>query len=190
MVYRLYNLLFAGRVLDGGMAGANVSKLFPNYFAPSPSPSVILDDELIDSLFIFAAAQGVYIFPRLTLLGFNKQDPLVRRLDQLGLKLEDGNARCEGLEIRFKSPFCLMRTLAEEFGYKIIKMVPSDAPGDRSGLMWTLVVEQEEGRKGVESVGIVADVKREGRETGGETVGVSDTESFRNIQRVIADLFF
>ena len=61
-----------------------------------------------------------------------------------------------------------MRTLAEEFGYKIIKMVPSEAPGDRTGLMWSLVAEGEE--KGVESVGIVADVKREGRETG-ETVG-------------------
>ena len=133
-------------------------------------------------MFIFAAAQGVYIFPRLTLLGFNKPDPLVRRLEQLGFKLEDENARYEGLEIRSKSPFCLMRSLAEEFGYKIIKMVPSEAPGDRSGLMWTLVVEEEEGKKGVESVGIVADIKREGRETG-ETVGRSDTESFRNIQR-------
>ena len=141
-------------------------------------------------MFMFAAAQGVYVFPRLTLLGFNKEDPLVRRLEQLGLRLEDENARYEGLEIRFKSPFCLMRTLAEEFGYKIIKMVPSEAPGDRSGLMWTLVVEEEEGKKGVESVWIVADIKREGRETGGETVGVSDTESFRNIQREIADLFF
>ena len=117
---------------------------------------------------MFAAAQGVYVFPRLTLLGFNKEDPLVRRLEQLGLRLEDENARYEGLEIRYKSPFCLMRTLAEEFGYKIIKMVSSEAPGDRTGLMWSLVAE--EGKKGVESVGIVADIKREGRETG-ETVG-------------------
>ena len=139
-------------------------------------------------MFIFAAAQGVYIFPRLTLLGFNKPDPLVRRLEQLGFKLEDENARYEGLEIRSKSPFCLMRSLAEEFGYKIIKMVPSEAPGDRSGLMWTLVVEEEEGKKGVESVGIVADIKREGRETG-ETVGRSDTESYRNNQRLMLTLF-
>ena len=140
---------------------------FSNYFATNlqKTKSEMLDDWW---LFIFAAAQGVYIFPRLTLLGFNKSDPLVRRLEERGLKLEDENARFEGLEIRAKSPFCLMRILAEEFGYKIIKMVPSEAPGDRTGLMWSLVAEGEE--KGVESVGIVADVKREGRETG-ETVG-------------------
>ena len=104
-------------------------------------------------------AQGVYVFPRLTILGFSTKDPQVQRLHKLGYRLEDANTRNEGIEIKDISPFCLMRTLAEEFGYRILKMVATDAPGDRSGLMWTLA--EEEKKKGVESVGIVADIRRE-----------------------------
>ena len=42
---------------------------------------------------------GVYVFPCLTLLGFDKQDPVVARLQGLGVRLEDHDRRCEGLEV-------------------------------------------------------------------------------------------
>ena len=42
---------------------------------------------------------GVYVFPCLTLLGFDKQDPVVTRLQGLGVRLEDHDRRCEGLEV-------------------------------------------------------------------------------------------
>ena len=109
--------------------------------------------------------QGVYVFPRLTILGYDKHEAPIQRLQQLGFQLEDANTRNEGIEIKGKSPFCLMRTLAEEFGFKMIKMVASEAPGDRSGLMWTLV--EADNKKGVESVGIVADIRRESGNTDG-----------------------
>ena len=112
--------------------------------------------------------QGVYVFPRLTILGYDKHEFPVQRLQQLGYELEDANIRNEGIEIKRKSPFCLMRTLAEEFGFKVTKMVASEAPGDRAGLMWSLV--EADDKKGIESIGIVADIRRESGNT-------DDTES-------------
>ena len=121
------------------------------------------------------SAQGVYVFPRLTILGYDKHEDQIKRLHQLGYELEDANIRNEGIEIKHKSPFCLMRTLAEEFGFKVTKMVASDAPGDRAGLMWSLV--EAEDKKGIESIGIVADVRRESGNTD-DTESEKETEEF------------
>merc|ERR1712231_47717 len=67
--------------------------------------------------------QGVYVFPRLTLLGYDSKEPQVQRLLQLGYKVGDEDSRYEGVEIKGSSPFQLMRTLAKEFNYRPLKPV-------------------------------------------------------------------
>merc|ERR1712037_795546 len=105
--------------------------------------------------------QGVYEFPRLTLLGFDTNEPQVRRLTQLGLKVSDEDSRHEGVEIERSSPFHLSRILAKEFGYRLLKAVPTEAPGDRTCIMWTLMADGE----ATEAIGVVADIKRGARES-------------------------
>ena len=73
---------------------------------------------------------GVYVFPCLTLLGFDKQDPVVARLQGLGVRLEDHDRRCEGLEVASSSPFHLIRTLATGLGYEAVHCQESEAPGE------------------------------------------------------------
>jgi len=101
--------------------------------------------------------QGVYEFPRLTLLGFDTNEPQVRRLSQLGLKVSDEDSRHEGVEIERSSPFHLSRILAKEFGYRLLKAVPTEAPGERTCIMWTLMADGE----ATEAIGVVADIRRE-----------------------------
>jgi len=101
--------------------------------------------------------QGVYNFPCFTLMGYGTNEAEVKKLCQLGYKVGDEDSRYEGVEIRRSSPFQMMRTLAKEFGYKPLKAFNTEAPGDRSCLMWTLSA----GEEALETIGIVADIKRE-----------------------------
>ena len=73
---------------------------------------------------------GVYVFPCLTLLGFDKQDPVVTQLQGLGVRLEDHDRRCEGLEVASSSPFHLIRTMATGLGYEAVHCQESEAPGE------------------------------------------------------------
>ena len=41
----------------------------------------------------------MYVFPQLTLLSYDNNDPVLGRLKQLGYKIADENARHEGVEI-------------------------------------------------------------------------------------------
>eukprot|EP00092_Neocalanus_flemingeri_P000751 GFUD01000796.1.p1 GENE.GFUD01000796.1~~GFUD01000796.1.p1 ORF type:complete len:206 (-),score=78.67 GFUD01000796.1:94-711(-) len=103
--------------------------------------------------------QGVYVFPCLTLLGYDSKEEPVRKIKQLGFKVGDEDPRYEGVEVKQSSPFKLMRVLAKEYGYKPLKAINTVAPGGRTCLMWTLIGGQEEG--GMEAIGIVSDIKRE-----------------------------
>ena len=47
----------------------------------------------------FCAEEGTYVFPRLTLLGFDRTDPAVAALTQAGVRLGDSDPRYEGLEV-------------------------------------------------------------------------------------------
>ena len=69
------------------------------------------------------------MFPCLTLLGYDKNEVLVKKLSSIGFNLEDSNSRNEGLEIKRVSPFYLIRVLAREFSFSPLKLVASDAPG-------------------------------------------------------------
>merc|ERR1712183_517383 len=103
--------------------------------------------------------QGVYMFPCLTLLGYDNNEEPLKKIKQLGFKLGDEDPRYEGVEVRQSSPFKLMRVLAKEYGYKPLKVVNTVAPGGRTCLMWTLIGGGEGG--GEEAIGIVSDIKRE-----------------------------
>ena len=46
------------------------------------------------------------------------------------LQVGDEDSRHEGVEIERSSPFHLSRILAKEFGYRLLKAVPAEAPGD------------------------------------------------------------
>jgi len=100
--------------------------------------------------------QGIYVFPCITLLGFQRGETLIKKISQLGFKVEDENTRHEGVEIHRSSPFQLMRTLAKEFGYKPLKATHTCSPEGRCCLMWTLMSGEP-----VEAIGVVADIKRE-----------------------------
>jgi len=100
--------------------------------------------------------QGVYVFKKLTLMGFDRGDEELSKLQSLGYKITDENARFEGVEILNCSPFKLMRSLATEFGFKVGKPANSNAPGDRQSVIWTLL-----GGEAEEAIGIIADIKRE-----------------------------
>jgi len=103
--------------------------------------------------------QGVYTFPCFTLMGYDNNAEILKKIKQLGFKIGDEDARYEGVEIRNSSPFQLMRVLAKEYGYKHLKPMNAPAPGGRTCLMWTLLGGKEEG--GTEVIGIVSDLKRE-----------------------------
>jgi len=119
--------------------------------------------------------EGVYLFPQLTLLGYDSNAPELAKLKSIGFKIGDENSRYEGVEIRCISPFTLMRALAKEFGFSPKEPSAVAAPGDRTTFTWTLVTDEA-----VECIGIVADIKREAE---GEYViptctvfGLSDAE--------------
>jgi len=105
--------------------------------------------------------QGVYVFPCLTLMGYDTKEEPLKKLQQLGFKIGDENARYEGVEIKKSSPFKLMRALAKEYGYRPTKAMNAAAPGGRTCLMWTLIGGTAATEGGLEAIGIVADVKRE-----------------------------
>ena len=73
--------------------------------------------------------QGVYVFPCLTLLGYDTKEEPLKKLQQLGFRVGDEDSRYEGVEIKQSSPFKLMRALAKECGYRPLKAVNSVAPG-------------------------------------------------------------
>jgi len=102
-------------------------------------------------------AQGVYEFRRLTLLGYDTDEPAIKQLVQLGYKISDANPGAEGVEITQSSPFQLMRTMAKELGFKACVPANSDAPSDRQTIVWTLI----SGEEAEETIGVVADIKRE-----------------------------
>ena len=57
----------------------SIHHLIPEQF------SIVIEHDLNDQCLVLE--QGVYEFPRLTLLGFDTNEPQVRRLSQLGLKV-------------------------------------------------------------------------------------------------------
>merc|ERR1712055_70482 len=89
--------------------------------------------------------QGVYTFPCFTLMGYDNNAEILKKIKQLGFKIGDEDSRYEGVEIRNSSPFQLMRVLAKEYGYKHLKPMNAPAPGGRTCLMWTLLGGKEEG---------------------------------------------
>jgi len=100
--------------------------------------------------------EGMYVFPQLTLLGYDNNDPVLGRLKQLGYKIADENARHEGVEIARSSPFKLIRTMAKEFGFSAKEPSAVAVAGGRTAITWTLVTDEA-----VECVGVVADIRRE-----------------------------
>merc|ERR1711955_146008 len=103
--------------------------------------------------------QGIYVFPCFTLLGFQRGEPVIKKLCQSGYKVSDEDSRHEGVEIKRSSPFQCMRTLAKEFGYSPLKVSQINSPEGRSCLMWTLGTGEA-----TETLGVVADIKRESEE--------------------------
>jgi len=101
--------------------------------------------------------QGVYVFPQLTLMGYDTKSPELAKLKDLGIKIGDENSRYEGVEVARSSPFKLMRTMARTFGFSAKEASAMDAPGGRTCLTWTLMTDFAE-----ECIGVVADIKREG----------------------------
>ena len=76
-------------------------------------------------------AAGVYVFPRLTLLGFEKTDPEFRKLEEVTTyDFDDSDKRNEGFEVKNISPFELIRDLARLLNYEPVKVVETEAPGD------------------------------------------------------------
>jgi len=126
-------------------------------------------------------AQGVYVFPCLTLLGYDNHEAPIQKLQKLGYRLADSNTRSEGREIKNISPFHLFRVMAKEFNYSPVKVVTTEAPGDRTCLMWTLRVPDD--KKGEEAIGIVSDVKRESE---GEYVIPTSTVFGLNDQEILS----
>merc|ERR1712080_787674 len=57
--------------------------------------------------------QGVYVFPQLTLMGYDTNSPELAKLKDLGIKIGDENARYEGVDVARSSPYKLMRTMAK-----------------------------------------------------------------------------
>merc|ERR1712121_360675 len=94
-------------------------------------------------------------------MGYDTKEEPLKKLQQLGFKIGDENARYEGVEIKKSSPFKLMRALAREYGYRPTKAMNAAAPGGRTCLMWTLIGGTAATEGGLEAIGIVADVKRE-----------------------------
>merc|ERR1712080_787012 len=101
--------------------------------------------------------QGVYVFPQLTLMGYDTNSPELAKLKDLGIKIGDENARYEGVEVARSSPYKLMRTMAKAFGFSAKEASTMEAPGGRTFLTWTLMTDFAE-----ECIGVVADIKREG----------------------------
>ena len=76
-------------------------------------------------------AAGVYVFPRLTLLGFENTDPEFRKLEEVTkYDFDDSDKRNEGVEVKNISPFELIRDLAKHLNYEPVKVVETEAPGD------------------------------------------------------------
>ena len=69
------------------------------------------------------------MFPCLTLLGYDADEAPVQKLKQIGYNLGDSDTRHEGVEIKGKSPFHLIRTMAKEFGYSPEKISVVPSPG-------------------------------------------------------------
>ena len=74
------------------------------------------------------------MFPCLTLLGYEADEAPVLKLKQVGYDLGDSNSRHEGVEIKGKSPFHLIRTMAKEFGYSPEKISVAPSPGRKQTL--------------------------------------------------------
>ena len=75
-------------------------------------------------------ARGVYVFPRLTLLGFENTDHEFRKLEEVTkYDFDDSDKRNEGVEVKNISPFELIRDLARHLNYEPVKVVETEAPG-------------------------------------------------------------
>jgi hypothetical protein len=101
--------------------------------------------------------QGVYVFPQLTLMGYDNNSPELNKLKDLGVNIGDENSRYEGVEVAKSSPFKLIRTMAKTFGFSAKEATAVEAPGGRTCITWTLMTDFAE-----ECIGVVADIKREG----------------------------
>ena len=76
-------------------------------------------------------APGVYVFPRLTLLGFENTDAEFRKLEEATkYDFDDSDKRNEGVEVKNISAFCLIRDLARHLNYEPVKVVETEAPGE------------------------------------------------------------
>merc|ERR1712032_1368060 len=81
--------------------------------------------------------EGEYTIPTSTVFGLNREE--IGQLQSQGFKIEDNDARQEGVEVRGSSPFKLMRVLCSKFGWTTDgEVVSAPAPGDRTAAMWTL----------------------------------------------------
>jgi len=101
--------------------------------------------------------EGMYVFPQMTLLGYDTNDPVLAKLKQVGFKIADENARHEGVEIARSSPFKLIRAMAKLFGFSAKEPSAVPVAGGRTCITWTLVSDEA-----VECIGLVGDIKREG----------------------------
>ena len=89
----------------------------------------------------FVTAQGVYVFPCLTLLGYDNHEAPIQKLQKLGYKLADSNTRSEGREIKNISPFHLFRVMAKEFNYSPVKVVTTEAPGWELEIKYSVLIK-------------------------------------------------
>merc|ERR1712010_353343 len=81
--------------------------------------------------------EGEYTIPTSTVFGLTREE--IGQLQTWGFKIEDNDARQEGVEVRGSSPFKLMRVLCSKFGWTTDgEVVSAPAPGGRTSAMWTL----------------------------------------------------
>ena len=86
---------------------------------------------VIVKLMLKYLAPGVYVFPRLTLLGLENTDPEFRKLEEVTkYDFDDSDKRNEGVEVKNISAFCLIRDLGRHLNYEPVKVVETEAPGD------------------------------------------------------------
>jgi len=105
---------------------------------------------------------GVYVFPRLTLMGLENSE--ISDLKSAGFSLEDANTRYEGVEVSKTSPYKVLRSLARIGSYAampepaVTATGGANCPGARTMIMWNL----KSGDRGLETIGIISDIRREG----------------------------
>merc|ERR1719192_101157 len=81
--------------------------------------------------------EGEYTIPTSTVFGLTREE--IGQLQTQGFKIEDNDARQEGVEVRGSSPFKLMRVLCSKFGWTTDgEVVSGPAPCGRTSAMWTL----------------------------------------------------